>query len=73
MELATRWTVARQVFGLSYCKAGQLQALCSTFAEDPEPRPTNPRVRSGYFLILVLAAPLQTTPPRQSNRYLRNG
>jgi hypothetical protein len=33
----------RQLFGLSYYKAGQLQAPCSAFEEDPEPRPTNPR------------------------------
>jgi len=54
MDLATRCTAARQLFGLSYCKAGQLQAPCTAFEEDPEPRPTNPRARCGHFLILAL-------------------
>jgi hypothetical protein len=42
MDMATRWTAPRQRFGLSCCKAGQLQAPCLAFEEDPEPRPTNP-------------------------------
>jgi hypothetical protein len=54
MDLATLWTAARQLFGLSYYKAGQLLAPCSAFEEDPEPRPTNPRARSGCFLIFAL-------------------
>jgi hypothetical protein len=33
----------RPFFGLSYYKAGQLQAPCSPFKEDREPRLTNPR------------------------------
>jgi hypothetical protein len=53
MDLATRWTAARQLFGLSYYKAGQLQAPCSPFEEDPEPRPTSPRARSAYFLVVA--------------------
>jgi hypothetical protein len=32
----------------------KLQAPCSTFEEVPEPRPTNPLARSGYYLILAL-------------------
>jgi hypothetical protein len=54
MDVATRWTAARQFFGLSYYKAGQLQVPCSAFEEDPEPRPTNPRPAPGYFLSLAL-------------------
>jgi hypothetical protein len=54
MGMATPWTAARRLFGLSYYKAGQLQAPCSAFAEDPEPRPTNPRAPSGCLLILAL-------------------
>jgi hypothetical protein len=53
--MATRWTAARQLFGLSYYKAGQLQAPCSAFEEDLEPHPTNPRACAGYFLILALS------------------
>ena len=41
MGMATRCTAARQLFGLFYYKAGQLQAPCLAFEEDPEPRPTN--------------------------------
>jgi hypothetical protein len=54
MGMATRCAAVRQLFGPSYYKAGQLQAPCSAFKEDPEPRPTKPRLRSGYFLILAL-------------------
>jgi hypothetical protein len=53
MDPATRCTAARQLFGLSYCKAGQLQAPCSRFKEDREPCPTNPRADTGYFLFLA--------------------
>jgi hypothetical protein len=42
IDMATRWTAARQLFGVSYNKAGQLQAPCSAVQEVPEPRPTNP-------------------------------
>ena len=58
MDMATRWTTARQLLGLYY-RAGQLQAPCSAFEEVPEPRPTNPGGRSGYYLILALCAPLR--------------
>ena len=64
MELATRWTAARQIFGLSYYKAGQLPAPCSAFQEDPEPRPTNLRARSSYLLILALVGFSQLAPPQ---------
>jgi hypothetical protein len=50
MNLATRWTTARQLFGLSRYKAGQLQVPCSAVEEDPEPRPTNPRAAPGISL-----------------------
>jgi len=48
MDLATRWTAARQLLGLSYHKVGLQLAPCSAFEEDPEPRPTNPRARAHY-------------------------
>ena len=50
------YTAARQLFGLAYYKAGQLQAPCSAFEEVPEPRPTNPLARSSYYHILALIA-----------------
>lgn len=56
MDMATRWTTARQLFGLSYYRAGQLQAPCSALEEVPEPRPTNPGARSGYYFIVALCA-----------------
>jgi hypothetical protein len=54
MDVAARWTAARQLFGPSYYKAGQLKVPCTAFEEDPEPRPTNPGPAAGYFLILAL-------------------
>ena len=54
MDLATRWTAARQLLGLSYHKVGLQLAPCSAFEEDPEPRPTKAWACSGYFLVLVL-------------------
>jgi hypothetical protein len=59
IELATRWTVARQVFGLAYHKAGQLRALCSVFQEVPEPRPT--KSTSSQTLTLVEYLPRRAT------------
>ena len=52
MDIATGCAAARQLFGLSHYKAGQLQTPCSAFEEVPEPRPTNPLARSGCYLIL---------------------
>ena len=59
MDIAPRWTATRQLLGLSYYKARQLQAPCSTFEDVPEPRPTNLAPGSGYYLIL----PLMAYPP----------
>src|SRR5262249_14278893 len=54
IDVATRYTAARQLFGLSRYNAGQFQAPCSACEDVSEPRPTNPKVRiqtsnaSGY-------------------------
>jgi hypothetical protein len=41
LDIATRCSAARQVFGLSYYKAGQIQMPCPSFEQVLKPRPTN--------------------------------